>query len=608
MKTGIAVFAYNRSWHLQQVLDNLQKNEEVDKLYIFQDGLKCEAHRKGWENVRKLIDSITWCETCLQFADYNKGLARSIIEGVGFVLEENDTVIVLEDDCVPATNFVTFMKQCFIQYRNDKNVYSVSGYNWGMKLEKTEYDVWGCGRFSSWGWGTWKDRWEKFCVDTSIVKRMKEDKNKSRKLALWGNDLEMMMLDSISCRNDSWAVYWALNIIENDGVCINSYEALIQNIGLDGTGVHCGAGQERGGILSDCIEKEFKVPKKIDITREIEKAFAELYGGYAAINVEEDESKERILVYGLGKFYFQNAQVISEKYNVETFIDRGRRGWYAGKRIIRVDELDEQIADKILIMVWDMEECIQIVRDLVINRNVSPVQILLGYNISTHFSDEIESFSIMPDGSLMVTVCGNSFKMTSGKEFEKIYDIFVKRTYEYFVNNGKKDVVIDIGMGIGQSTLYFLNSDKVEKVYGYETSKSAYLCAKYNLKEYLDKDKVEIFSYGISDRDEKGNEKEIEYKEASKILKPLIERYLNYNIGIKIEMREEKDYQIIDCLSQANLLNKVAFLIIVCQRKSRDRILNILAINGFSCFPGNITEKEEIVYAYRTINGGDMLI
>ena len=110
MKTGIAVFAYNRSRHLQQVLDGLQKNRNVDKLYMFQDGLKCEAHRREWEKVRDVIKNITWCEVQSSFAEENRGLADSIVEGINHVLAENDAVIVLEDDCVPAPDFIDFME------------------------------------------------------------------------------------------------------------------------------------------------------------------------------------------------------------------------------------------------------------------------------------------------------------------------------------------------------------------------------------------------------------------------------------------------------------------------------------------------------------------
>ena len=80
IKIGISIFAYNRSWHLQQVLDGLQKNENVDKLYIFQDGLKYETHRQEWEKVKKIIENISWCEKVCIFSDKNKGLAKSVVD------------------------------------------------------------------------------------------------------------------------------------------------------------------------------------------------------------------------------------------------------------------------------------------------------------------------------------------------------------------------------------------------------------------------------------------------------------------------------------------------------------------------------------------------
>ena len=58
MNIGITVFAYNRSWHLSKVLEGLEKNEGISKLYIFQDGLKCEQHRMEWEKTQYVIKNI----------------------------------------------------------------------------------------------------------------------------------------------------------------------------------------------------------------------------------------------------------------------------------------------------------------------------------------------------------------------------------------------------------------------------------------------------------------------------------------------------------------------------------------------------------------------
>ena len=392
MKIGIAVFAYNRSWHLQQVLDGLQKNESIDKLYVFQDGLKFEHHRKEWEKVREIIENISWCAKTCVYSDQNKGLAKSIVGGINFVLKENDAVVVLEDDCVPTANFVSFMKQCFEKYDNDKNIYSVTGYAWPISLPKDAYDIYGCGRISSWGWGTWKDRWEQYQIDNTIVNRMKKDKDSSRELATWGRDLEDTVIGNIKGQADSWAVYWALRVIEKGGICINPYQSLIQNIGTDGTGVHCGVTEQFQVEISDGLSSEFFLPDKLDILDSTKSAFAELYGSYTAVN-KDNLNKENILVYGLGNFYFQNEKAVNEEYYIQAFIDKNKKGWFGGKKIICIDEISNYDYKKILIMVQDIKECINIIKEL-IHLNIDINHIILGHSLYGKYSFEIDKIEI----------------------------------------------------------------------------------------------------------------------------------------------------------------------------------------------------------------------
>ena len=48
-----------------------------------------------------------------------------------------------------------------------------------------------------------------------------------------------MLKNQIDGKLDSWAVFWAINIIKNDGVCVNPVKSKIKNIGHDRTGIHC---------------------------------------------------------------------------------------------------------------------------------------------------------------------------------------------------------------------------------------------------------------------------------------------------------------------------------------------------------------------------------
>ena len=59
----------------------------------------------------------------------NKGLAKSIIDGVSNMLNRYSRVIVLEDDLRTTPNFLDFMNQSLDFYENNRAIQSVSGYS-----------------------------------------------------------------------------------------------------------------------------------------------------------------------------------------------------------------------------------------------------------------------------------------------------------------------------------------------------------------------------------------------------------------------------------------------------------------------------------------------
>lgn len=376
MQVGTILFCYNRSRHLGEVLAGLRKNQGLTKLYIFQDGLKCEEHRLEWEKVKAEIEDIDWCIKEYHLSPYNKGLACSIVDGINTVLKENDAVIVLEDDCVPTANFISFMHQCFEKYHEDKRVYSVSGYSYPIELEKSEWDVYGCGRISSWGWGTWKDRWQIYQKDYEMVKKMKQDKVLSQWLATWGRDLENMLVNNVRGQGDSWAVFWALAVIMRNGICINPYKSFIRNIGMDGSGVHCGTTQR---FEVECISEErceFILPDEISMLRNTACAFAPLFGSYTAVN-EPNSEKEKVLVYGTGNFFLRYEKEVNRDFYIEKFVDTYKKGYFCGKEIIKAESIHECNYDKILIMVQNTQECSRIIQNL-LAQNIDNQKITLG--------------------------------------------------------------------------------------------------------------------------------------------------------------------------------------------------------------------------------------
>lgn len=282
MQIATLIFTYNRSIHTEKVLKALSQNNILpEKLYVFQDGLKVEEHREEWEKVNKLIHRIDWCQCEIIESKNNKGLADSIVYGVNYVLQHYDAVIVLEDDCVPSTGFMAFMMQALNKYQYNKQVYSVTGYAYPVDVQANGTDAYFLKRVSSWGWGTWKNQWSVFERDYRILGRIKNNDKLTEQLHIWGEDLECYLLGNIYGSCNSWAVFWALNVIEQGGYSLSPYKSLIRNIGLDGSGVHCGK-VELVQDIDESNEKEFCFPDKVAVPSNCEKLFSHYFSWVSA--------------------------------------------------------------------------------------------------------------------------------------------------------------------------------------------------------------------------------------------------------------------------------------------------------------------------------------
>ena len=277
MKIATLLFTYNRSYHTGQVLDALKKNTVLpQKLFVFQDGLKKEKDADEWNKVNTLIHDIDWCDNEVIVSKHNRGLADAIISGIDYVFQEYDAIIVLEDDCIPHRGFMTFMTNCLYKYEDKKEVFSASGYAYPVEIEGNGSDAYFTRRISSWGWGTWKDRWAYYERDYRILGRIMNTPELAKQFHIWGEDLECHLRGNIYGSCNSWAVFWALTVIEQKGYCLSCYKSLINNIGFDGTGVHSG-NQEFIQRLYEKDECNFRLPDEIELPDECEQAFADFF-------------------------------------------------------------------------------------------------------------------------------------------------------------------------------------------------------------------------------------------------------------------------------------------------------------------------------------------
>lgn len=379
--TTTVIFAYHRYEHLKRVIEALKGNTVLpDKLIIFQDGIKESTNLDGWKKVNHYVKSIDFCETEIVLSEKNEGLANSVVKGIDYAFSQSDQVIVLEDDCVPAVDFMNYMEQAFEAYRDSKDVWSISGYAWPIDVVSNVYDAYFTGRVSSWGWGTWKDRWKYYEQDFSIIDRINSNRQTAKNLLCWGWDLEQMLRDRKDGINDSWAVFWALIVIENMGKCLSPYRSLIQNIGTDGTGTNCGETHIYDVTLNDGNSVKYVFPQKTGFDQRVIQQFIQLLGCQFSISSGRFEA-EHILVYGAGNYLKQNANYMLDHYFIEAVIDKNQNGYMGGIKIIKPDEIPEIPNTDIIIMIYDRQISEEVKKMLMVDCGIAENKLKFGRDL-----------------------------------------------------------------------------------------------------------------------------------------------------------------------------------------------------------------------------------
>lgn len=238
----IVVFCYNRPLHFRQTIDALLRNPLAAQstLIVFSDGAKNSSDEDLVRKVRAVIAEQKGFKSVEIYAGLvNKGLARSVIEGVSQVVQIYGKVIVLEDDMLCTSDFLNYMNAALTTYEDRPDIFSVTGYTppFSIPSPYTE-EVYVAPRASSWGWGTWQDRWQKADWQVQNFDELKKDSEQQAKLNRGGNDLWPMLVKQQRGAIDSWAIRWTLTHALHNGYGLYPVRSKIQNIGTDGSGTN----------------------------------------------------------------------------------------------------------------------------------------------------------------------------------------------------------------------------------------------------------------------------------------------------------------------------------------------------------------------------------
>lgn len=240
----IVFFVFKRLDTAQRVFEKIRK-VQPPRLYIVSDCARdyVEGEREKVEAVRTYIEqNIDWdCQIFKNYASVNMGCGRRISDGISWVFETEEEVIILEDDCVPDDTFFRYCQEMLAYYRNDSRILMIGGNNPIAQIFQTEHDY----LFSHvpflWGWATWKRAWNLY--DYNIASWSQNKNNLMIRQAIpvrkayWFYSAEFDAV-YMGKRDDIWDYQFMYVGLINNMFGILPAKSLVQNIGFTEESTH----------------------------------------------------------------------------------------------------------------------------------------------------------------------------------------------------------------------------------------------------------------------------------------------------------------------------------------------------------------------------------
>lgn len=252
MLSPVILFVYKRPSHTKQVLEGLLRCEfsKNTPLIIYSDGIKPTASLKDKEEIEQTREVIRifkeeksnhFLSIEIHEATSNKGLAKSVREGITAQINTYEKIIVLEDDIVPQKGFLKYMNEALNKYENEEKVWGISAYAYPLKNPtQVRQETFFLPINSSWGWATWKRTWDKIDFDIENIFQKFNQHSLTAKEYNFGNYYYYEILEAQREQKvDSWAVFLMASLFLEKGWFLFPKYSIAKNTGFDNTGTHC---------------------------------------------------------------------------------------------------------------------------------------------------------------------------------------------------------------------------------------------------------------------------------------------------------------------------------------------------------------------------------
>jgi len=243
LTTPVAFIVFNRPDTTERVFAEIAR-AKPRKLLVVGDGPR--DNRPGEAEkvaaTRAIIKRVDWdCEVLTNFSAVNLGCKRRVSSGIGWVFEQVEEAIILEDDCLPDPTFFRFCQEMLERFRHDQRIGMVSGDNFQFGQRRNDDSYYFSKYIHIWGWATWRDRWAG-SYDVTMAKwpRIRKEGwladmvGNTREAAYWQKIFERVHRGEIH----TWDYQWVFANWVEGRMSILPAVNMITNVGFDSNATH----------------------------------------------------------------------------------------------------------------------------------------------------------------------------------------------------------------------------------------------------------------------------------------------------------------------------------------------------------------------------------
>lgn len=245
LKTAVLCLVFNRPDTTTRVLEAIRKAKPT-RLYIAADGAR--ADREGEADkvakVREIATAVDWpCELKTLFQEENLGCKYAVSGGIAWFFDHEERGIILEDDCLPHSDFFTFCEILLDRYATDERVSVITGNNFQNGQQRGEASYYFSKYNHCWGWASWRRAWNQYRGDLPFWPEWSQSDNWRKKIPdaierrYWSKIFGRVRAGQI----DSWAYPWAASVWYRGGLTATPNTNLVSNIGFGPGSTHTAA-------------------------------------------------------------------------------------------------------------------------------------------------------------------------------------------------------------------------------------------------------------------------------------------------------------------------------------------------------------------------------